>query len=121
MNKQELMPEDHINHAVGLAQWVHCSPHEWPEGEEVAKVCHALIEVNEQLHILKVAFGMFLNGMSYTETFPEDDDDYKQLQKSATYNFLRARNHVNDELSDQCSMACKAIYTAEYNKENGNG
>lgn len=60
------------------------------------------------------ALGMFLNGMAYYETFPDNEEDAKQLRKSATYNFLRARNHLPDAIADKCSMACKRVYTEEY-------
>jgi hypothetical protein len=75
-------------------------------------------EVVDYVHTskLKEAFGMFLNGMAYYETFPDDAEDARQLQKSATYNFLRARNHIGDELADICSACCKAVYTTEYEK-----
>ncbi len=61
------------------------------------------------------AFGMFLNGLAYWETFPDDAEDAKSLQKQATYNFLRARNHLTDAQSAACSEACKRVYTEEYN------
>lgn len=63
--------------------------------------------------ILMEAFGMFLNGMAYYETVPENEEDAKQLSKSATYNFLRARNHIGEMVSSLCSMACKEVYTEE--------
>lgn len=65
---------------------------------------------------LKEAFGMFLNGMAYYETFPDNEEDAKQLRKSATYNFLRARNHISEELEDICSASCKAVYVEEYER-----
>lgn len=68
---------------------------------------------------LKEAFGMFLNGMAYYETFPDNEEDAAQLRKAATYNFLRARNHISDELSELCNQCCKAVYKMEEEKAIG--
>lgn len=35
--------------AISLAQYAHCSPHEWPTGADVQLVCLALLEAHERL------------------------------------------------------------------------
>ncbi len=53
-----IQPKDHTSHddflakikkAIGLANYVHCSPHEWPEGKEAAEVCQALLDAAEYI------------------------------------------------------------------------
>ncbi len=60
------------------------------------------------------AFGMFLNGMAYYTTFPDNDEDAKQLSKSATREFMRAERHISEELKSACRDAHKKLITKEF-------
>ncbi len=70
----------------------------------LSKICDSLYE----------AFGMFLNGMAYYTTFPDNDEDAKQLSNSATREFMRAERHISEELKSVCRDAHKELITKEH-------
>lgn len=76
---------------------------------------HVLEETKDNITTskLKEAFGLFLNGMAYYGEIPDSEEDSKYLRKQATYNFLRARNHIDDELAELCVAAAKDVYATE--------
>ncbi len=59
-----LTPEERKK-AINLAQYVHCSPHEWPQGADLQLVCLALLEANEQLYKAKGALFLAPSGDDY--------------------------------------------------------
>ncbi|MDE2232466.1 MAG: hypothetical protein KGJ95_10470 [Candidatus Omnitrophica bacterium] len=83
--------------------------------EHAETIRQALRTANAQQRLVE-AFGMFLNGMAYYSTFPDNAEDAKQLQKQATCCFLEARKHVDDETAQKCLDAAKVIYVAAHEK-----
>ena len=56
---------------------------------------------------LRTIVGLHINADAYRDTFPDDDEDAKQLRESETWHRLQARSLLTDQDESNCEEAAK--------------